>query len=165
MKSSSTEPSSCESSEYTISLKSTVLTFESIAGTETTAGFLAGLFNLLLRDLRVLDKLTHEIRSAFPTDEDLTYEALNKLPYLTAVIDEGLRCFPSAPIGFTRTVPAGGDTVDGQFIPGGVSIPRKQLSLDKWMGLILRNVDDRFRPYVGSNPQRAQLQGTVPVPS
>ncbi|KAL2755499.1 hypothetical protein ACRALDRAFT_2041856 [Sodiomyces alcalophilus JCM 7366] len=96
-----------------------------IAGTETTAGFLAGLFNQLLRNRRVLDKLTAEIRSSFAKDEDLNYEDLVKLPYLSAVLDEGLRIFPSAPIGFVRTVPAGGDTVDGEFIPGGttVSVP------------------------------------------
>ncbi|ROT36462.1 averantin oxidoreductase [Sodiomyces alkalinus F11] len=96
-----------------------------IAGTETTAGFLAGLFNQLLRNRRVLDKLTAEIRSSFAKDEDLNFEDLSKLPYLGAVIDEGLRIFPSAPIGFVRTVPAGGDTVDGEFIPGGttVSVP------------------------------------------
>ncbi|KAK1762847.1 averantin oxidoreductase [Phialemonium atrogriseum] len=96
-----------------------------IAGTETTAGFLAGLFNHLLRNPRVLHKLTEEIRSNFKSDADLNFEDLVKLPYLTAVIDEGLRIFPSAPIGFVRTVPQGGDTVDGEFIPGGttVSVP------------------------------------------
>lgn len=93
----------------------------SIAGTETTAGFLAGLFNHLLRDRRVLQKLTDEIRSSFQSDADINFEDLRKLPYLTAVIDEGLRIFPSAPIGFVRTVPVGGDTVDGEYIPGGVS--------------------------------------------
>ena len=41
---------------------------------------------------------------------------------MTAVIEEGLRIFPSAPIGFVRTVPEGGDTVSGHFIPGGVSL-------------------------------------------
>lgn len=97
------------------------MTPDSIAGTETTAGFLAGLFNHLLRNPRVLDKLTEEIRSNFKSDADLNFEDLVKLPYLTAVIDEGLRIFPSAPIGFVRTVPQGGDTVDGEFIPGGVS--------------------------------------------
>ncbi|KAF9876162.1 benzoate 4-monooxygenase cytochrome p450 [Colletotrichum karsti] len=96
-----------------------------IAGTETTAGFLAGLFNQLLRHPRVLNKLTEEIRSNFSSDADINFEDLVKLPYLSAVIDEGLRIFPSAPIGFVRTVPQGGDTVDGEFIPEGttVSVP------------------------------------------
>lgn len=95
----------------------------SIAGTETTAGFLAGLFNQLLRDSRVLNKLKDEIRSNFKTDAEINFEDLVKLPYLTAVIEEGLRIFPSAPIGFVRTVPQGGDTIDGEFVPEGVSHP------------------------------------------
>lgn len=95
----------------------------SIAGTETTAGFLTGLFNLLTRseNHHILHRLTAEIRETFKRDEEIKFEELAKLPYMTAVIDEGLRMFPSAPIGFVRTVPEGGDTVDGHFIPGGVS--------------------------------------------
>jgi cytochrome P450 len=96
----------------------------SIAGTETTAGFLTGLFNQIMRtnNKHILDKLTQEIRSNFKSDADLKFEELIKLPYLTAVIEEGLRIFPSAPIGFVRTVPQGGDTVVGEVIPEGVSL-------------------------------------------
>jgi cytochrome P450 len=95
-----------------------------IAGTETTAGFLTGLFNLITRaeDKHVLDKLTAEIRSSFQSEKELRFEELVKLPYMTAVIEEGLRMFPSAPIGFVRTVPEGGDTVSGEFIPGGTTV-------------------------------------------
>ena len=93
-----------------------------IAGTETTAGFLAGLFNHLLRNQPILDRLTAEIRGALARDEDLKFEALVQLPYLTACIEEGLRIFPSAPIGFVRTVPAGGDTVSGHFVPEGTTV-------------------------------------------
>jgi cytochrome P450 len=81
-----------------------------IAGTETTAGYLTGLLNQLLRpqNRHVFDKLVAEIRSNFENDADLKFEDLTKLPYLTAVIEEGHRIFPSAPIGFVRTVPRGG---------------------------------------------------------
>jgi len=94
----------------------------SIAGTETTAGFLAGLFNLLLlpENKYILDHLTAEIRDTFKSDADISFEELVKLPYMTAVIEEGLRMFPSAPIGFVRTVPEGGDTISGHYVPGGV---------------------------------------------
>jgi len=82
-----------------------------IAGTETTAGFLTGLFNQILRpqNYHVLRRMTAEIRESFKSDADLKSEDLVKLPYLTAVIEEGLRIFPSAPIGFVRTVPRGGE--------------------------------------------------------
>lgn len=95
-----------------------------IAGTESTAGFLSGLFNQLLRPQNkdVLVRMIQEIRQAFEEEEDIRFEELVKLPYLSAVIDEGLRIFPSAPIGFTRTVPRGGDTVVAEHLPGGVSL-------------------------------------------
>jgi cytochrome P450 len=95
-----------------------------IAGTETTAGFLTGLFNLLTRpeNKHILDMLTKEIRENFRSDKDISFQALVTLPYLSAVIDEGLRIFPSAPIGFTRSVPQGGDTVCGEYLPGGTTV-------------------------------------------
>ena len=70
----------------------------------------------------ILHRLTAEIRDTFKSDKEVKFEELVKLPYMTAVIEEGLRMFPSAPIGFVRTVPEGGDTVDGHFIPGGVRL-------------------------------------------
>lgn len=95
-----------------------------IAGSETTGSFMTGLFNHLLRPENkvVFDKLKAEVRDSFQSDDEINYEALVKLPWLTAVLEEGLRIFPSAPIGFTRSVPADGDTVDGDFIPGGTTV-------------------------------------------
>jgi hypothetical protein len=132
-----------------------------IAGTETTAGFLAGLFNQLLRDSRVLKKLQDEIRSAFKSDAEINFEDLVKLPYLTAVIEEGLRIFPSAPIGFVRTVPQGGDTIDGEFVPEGVSplfYPPSDYSLAD-----SGNSDNRLGTHVGCNSQREKFQGPLQV--
>lgn len=40
---------------------------------------------------------------------------------MSAVIEKGLRIYPSAAIGFVHTIPQGGDTVVGEFLPGGVS--------------------------------------------
>jgi cytochrome P450 len=41
-----------------------------------------------------------------------------KLPYLQAVIKEGLRIYPPVTGLFLKEVPAGGDTINGLFIPG-----------------------------------------------
>ncbi|KAI5928755.1 cytochrome P450 3A13 [Camillea tinctor] len=41
----------------------------------------------------------------------------DKLPYLDAVVSEGLRCFPAIPMSLPRYVPAGGRTINGYFIP------------------------------------------------
>lgn len=43
--------------------------------------------------------------------------SFDKLPYLDAVVLEGLRCFPPIPMSLPRYVPRGGRTIDGFFIP------------------------------------------------
>lgn len=74
-----------------------------IAGSETTGSFMTGLFNHLLRPQNhaVYDKLKDEIRSSFTTEDEITYEALSKLPWLTAVLEEGLRSTAPKP-GYLR---------------------------------------------------------------
>ncbi len=47
---------------------------------------------------------------------------LDELPYLDAVIKEGLRCFPPIPMSQPRYAPAGGRTIDGFFIPAGTIV-------------------------------------------
>lgn len=90
-----------------------------------------------------------------------------KLPYLTAVIDEGLRIFPSAPIGFVRTVPEDGDTVDGEFIPGGVCILSfpSIWNCEMHVLIIRSTIDYRLSSNVGSHAQREKLQGAVQIPT
>lgn len=93
----------------------------SVAGSETTASFLSGWVNLLLRNKSCYDKLVTEIRTTFKNEGDITFQILQDLPYLNACIKEGLRIFPPVPAGLLRTVPSAGDTVDGHWIPGGVN--------------------------------------------
>ncbi|KAH7041030.1 cytochrome P450 [Microdochium trichocladiopsis] len=46
----------------------------------------------------------------------------DELPYLDAVVMEGLRCFPAIPMSLPRYVPRGGRTIDGYFVPGGAVV-------------------------------------------
>lgn len=46
---------------------------------------------LLVNNLDKLEHLTAEIDSEFGNNEDITFRALQELPYLNAVIWEGLR--------------------------------------------------------------------------
>lgn len=66
-------------------------------------------------------KLVHEVRTKFKTYEEMDWQSTLGLEYLHAVCLEALRVFPPLPLGLPRVVPEGGDTVDGYFIPGGVS--------------------------------------------
>jgi len=93
-----------------------------VAGSETTAASLSFLTNALLRDPRAFGKLKEEIRTKFTHESEICLAAVADLPYLSACIEEGLRIFPPAPIGFLRTIQQGGDRVDGQWIPGGTAV-------------------------------------------
>jgi cytochrome P450 len=102
--------------------KNTPLNYlDSVAGSETTASFLAGWTNLLMRHRHVYDKLAEEVRSTFSTEAEIRFEILKDLPYMSACINEAMRIFPPVPAGLLRTVPKDGDTIDGTFVPGGVS--------------------------------------------
>lgn len=93
-----------------------------VAGSETTANLLSGLIARLLWNQDKMDKLCAEIRSAFHEEKEITYETTSKLIYLNACIEEGLRVHPPVPTGLLRTVPKGGDYVDGYWVPEGTSV-------------------------------------------
>jgi cytochrome P450 len=79
--------------------------------------------NNLLRNPETYVKLKHEIRTVFKAEKDINLARyMEELPYLTSCIEENLRVFPPAPIGFLRSVNAGGDVIDGHVVPGGVRI-------------------------------------------
>lgn len=94
-----------------------------IAGSDTVATGLSCIMYYLLKTPSILSRLTDEIRSAFHSYSGITYLSTAPLPYLRAVILEGLRIYPPAPFGLPRVAPEGGDIVDGHFIPEGVSSP------------------------------------------
>jgi len=67
-------------------------------------------------------RLEAELREAWPVlEETPPYEVLEKLPYLTAVIKEGLRMFPGV-VAHPRVVPPEGAVISGSFIPGGTVV-------------------------------------------
>ena len=52
---------------------------------------------------------------------DIDALSTNNLTFLGAVIQEALRMYPPLPLGMPRIIPQGGDTVDGHYLPAGVS--------------------------------------------
>ena len=94
------------------------------AGSETTATALSGILNYLttIDNREVMFTLIGEIRDAFTSEDEIKLDKLNDLPYLNAVISEGLRLCPPIPIMLPRIVPEGGDTVCGMWLPAGVSL-------------------------------------------
>jgi cytochrome P450 len=93
-----------------------------LAGSETTATLLSGCVWKLLKNPEALKKITAEIRETFKSSEDIDIYSSATLKYTLAVLDETMRIYPPVPSQAPRTVPAGGDTINGEFIPGGTRI-------------------------------------------
>ncbi|EQB48559.1 cytochrome P450 [Colletotrichum gloeosporioides Cg-14] len=90
-----------------------------IAGSDTTANTLTYLIWAVSQDKRIKDKLCAEIAQL---DEDFSDTDLHDLPYLNQVIQEALRVFPAVPATLPRTVPSGGTTLCGYWIPSGTTV-------------------------------------------
>jgi hypothetical protein len=90
------------------------------ARSERTATVLDSIINYLAANADKCDNLVEEVRTKFESETDITIEKVKGLPYLNAVINEGLRLCPPVPWILPRLVPAGGDTMCGTWLPGGV---------------------------------------------
>ena len=86
------------------------------------ATFLAATTFYLLKDREsgAYDKLCKEIRERYRSYEEIDATSAQQLPYLQAVINEGLRIYPPGSQGFPRI--STGDPVDGYWVPKGVCI-------------------------------------------
>ena len=83
------------------------------------ATFLAGMTFFLLKNKSAYRKLRDEIRGRYQALDEITAMSAQQLPYLQAVIAEGLRIFPPGSQGFPRLSP--GASIDGYWVPKGVS--------------------------------------------
>ena len=92
-----------------------------IAGTDTTTSALVSFAYFITTNPSFLAKLTTEIRSTFPLEEDICLSKAENLRYLNACIKECLRIYPPAPMGFPRVVAKGGRVISGRFVPENVS--------------------------------------------
>jgi cytochrome P450 family 3 subfamily A len=68
-----------------------------IAGSETVASTLASAAYCLALNPKSQDKLIHEIYSVLEFEEDLSFDRLNQMDFLNAVVWEVLRCLPPIP--------------------------------------------------------------------
>ena len=78
-----------------------------------------------MRHPAALNRLHDEIdaaASAAQLSNPVTYAEATKLPYLTAVVKEGMRLHPSVGLTMPRHVPAGGARISGFFIPAGYRV-------------------------------------------
>ncbi|KAF4981201.1 hypothetical protein FDECE_17731 [Fusarium decemcellulare] len=88
-----------------------------MGGSETTATLLAGATYFLTSYPETLKKLTDEVRSSFKSEEEINFQSVNSLEYLSACLNEALRLYPPVPNGLPRVVPQGGTTIAGHHVP------------------------------------------------
>ncbi|KIW99286.1 uncharacterized protein Z519_00949 [Cladophialophora bantiana CBS 173.52] len=86
------------------------------AGTDTTSTTLTFLFWELSRNQTWQKRLREELLAH--TDSSPTFQQIQDLPVLEAVINEALRLHPAAPASLPRETPVGGKELNGFFIPG-----------------------------------------------
>ncbi|KAI3397414.1 hypothetical protein diail_10745 [Diaporthe ilicicola] len=100
--------------------------FMIVAGSETTASVIRVTVLHILSAPMVYNRLKHEIKEAIKdgrvSHQPINIEEAKRLPYLQAVIYEGMRMRSPAPGLYPKVVPAGGDTICGKFVPAGTAI-------------------------------------------
>lgn len=96
------------------------------AGIDTTGDALCFLMWELSqpRSLSYQNRLTKELREK----PDM---ALDQLPLLDAIVNEGLRCFPAIPMSLPRCVPEGGRTIDDYWLPPKTKVSCQAYSVHK----------------------------------
>ena len=92
------------------------------AGSETTSTLLSGVTFHLLNEPEAYKKLVDEVRTTFTHEKEINSIAVAQLPYLNAVLEEGLRMYPPTPSTIPRVTPPEGDVICGQRIPGNVGV-------------------------------------------
>jgi cytochrome P450 len=98
------------------------------AGSDTTACSLRAVFYFLLRNPPKMKKLLSELNQMeesgiFISEEPLVrWDVVRNLPYLSAVIQEALRCFPAVGMTLERIVPSTGVTLCKNYLPPGTIV-------------------------------------------
>ncbi|PHH62103.1 hypothetical protein CDD82_2047 [Ophiocordyceps australis] len=93
-----------------------------LAGSDTTATAIRATLLFVISNARVSSKLVEEIKAAKPSWPVITNSEARAMPYLQAIIKEGLRMFPPVAGMMAKEVPKGGDSFKGIFFPEGTRI-------------------------------------------
>ncbi|KAI3319193.1 cytochrome P450 [Xylariaceae sp. AK1471] len=136
----------CENKDRISDLQLAAHLWDLVAGgseTTTSTAFSTCTY-YILRDSTVIEKLKSEIRAAFSDTSEIKDASTKNLPNLNAVCLEAMRIYPPLPVNLPRLVPDGGDTVDGHFLPAGITIQTNYIAAD----LSSRNFQDplSFKP-------------------
>ncbi|KAK6951145.1 hypothetical protein Daesc_007676 [Daldinia eschscholtzii] len=119
-----------------------------IAGSDTTATAIRTTLLFLMATPRVYAKLKKIIKECVERNEvssPITYEEAQKIPYLKALVLEGIRMRPPTPYGHFKKTPPEGDVINGTFIPGGTALGHNSLAITRSESIFGEDVEV-FRP-------------------
>lgn len=119
------------------------------AGNDTTAVSLSSVLYHLIKMPNAVRKLREELRRGDEEGKvgksEISFSGSMEMRYLQACLKEGLRMLAATGLPLWRTVPEGGATICGQFLPAGEGI-----GINTWVAHYNRNVwgedVDMFRP-------------------
>lgn len=95
------------------------------AGSDTTGVTLSAILYYLIKHPECLRELRAEIeeyRGRGLLSDSFAFKETQQMPYLQAVIKEGLRMHPATGLPLERVVPEGGATICNQFFPADVGV-------------------------------------------
>jgi cytochrome P450 len=126
----------------------------SIGGSDTTAITIRVIILYLMTTPRVLAKLRAEYTNAKVSSPITDAEAKN-LPYLQAIIKEGLRIWPPLTGLQGKLVPPGGDVINGHFVPAGTKVGTAIFGIMRNKQIFGEDVDV-FRPerWIEASPEK-----------
>lgn len=136
------------------------------AGSETTASAMSITLFYIIATPTAYQRLKSEMKVAVEKGEvssPITMAEAKRLPYLQAVLYEGMRMRPPATATFGKEVPKGGDTIHGHFVPGGTTVAPNVPSMMRSKILFGQDADI-FRPerfLEASEDVRAEMQRNV----
>ncbi|RBQ67894.1 hypothetical protein FVER14953_13512 [Fusarium verticillioides] len=93
-----------------------------LAGADTTATAIRATLLYIISNPRVVQAMRAEIDNSKLSHPIVTDAEARAMPYLQAVIKEGLRIHPPVVGLMSKEVPQGGDTFKGQYLPEGTKI-------------------------------------------
>lgn len=119
-----------------------------VAGSDTTATAIRATLLHIISSPKAHRALQAEIDAGIASgaiSSPIKDSEARKLPYLQACIKEGLRIWPPVTGVMTKTVPEGGDTLDGYFVPGGTEVGYNAWGLQRIKSIYGDDVS-MFRP-------------------
>ncbi|KAM0814770.1 putative Cytochrome protein [Seiridium cardinale] len=128
-----------------------------VAGSDTTANTLTYIIWMVCKHPEIKAKLLRELGTL---PDGFEYADVKNLSYLNQVVEETLRMYPAAPAGLPRTVPPGGATLAGHYIPAGYTVSAQAWTMHRHPEVFPDPL--KYEPSRWENPTQAMKDTFVP---